>query len=122
MKSRNMPPTPSVCSPPWYPVVRSRDSAGSSDRCASTPPTDRKSTRLNSSHRTISYAVFCLKKKIKTTITKLFHLRSFNNSRFLPPHIIPIRHLHVIFSPLLSVIQPTPPPAYSSSIDLTTSH
>src|SRR5438094_6821834 len=28
---------------------------------------DRKSTRLNSSHRTISYAVFCLKKKKKTT-------------------------------------------------------
>src|SRR5207248_5468932 len=26
-------------------------------------PRDRKSTRLNSSHRTISYAVFCLKKK-----------------------------------------------------------
>src|SRR5437764_3690789 len=36
------------------------------------PPTsgtvslDRKSTRLNSSHRCISYAVFCLKKKKKT--------------------------------------------------------
>src|SRR5207253_10284649 len=28
---------------------------------------DRKSTRLNSSHVAISYAVFCLKKKIKTT-------------------------------------------------------
>src|SRR5438094_5061804 len=28
-------------------------------------PRDRKSTRLNSSHRTISYAVFCLKKKKK---------------------------------------------------------
>src|SRR5437867_10588524 len=27
---------------------------------------DRKSTRLNSSHRTISYAVFCLKKKKNT--------------------------------------------------------
>src|SRR5437867_5112844 len=27
------------------------------------PYLDRKSTRLNSSHRTISYAVFCLKKK-----------------------------------------------------------
>src|SRR5437762_5501143 len=27
------------------------------------PDTDRKSTRLNSSHRCISYAVFCLKKK-----------------------------------------------------------
>src|SRR2546422_5169944 len=29
-------------------------------------PTDRKSTRLNSSHGYISYAVFCLKKKKKT--------------------------------------------------------
>src|SRR5208337_5337794 len=28
---------------------------------------DRKSTRLNSSHRCISYAVFCLKKKKKNT-------------------------------------------------------
>src|SRR5215216_7745153 len=28
-------------------------------------PTDRKSTRLNSSHQIISYAVFCLKKKKK---------------------------------------------------------
>src|SRR5438094_2211182 len=31
---------------------------------------DRKSTRLNSSHRTISYAVFCLKKKKQKTSTK----------------------------------------------------
>src|SRR5947207_4808340 len=30
---------------------------------------DRKSTRLNSSHTVISYAVFCLKKKKKTTAT-----------------------------------------------------
>src|SRR2546429_5405306 len=29
------------------------------------PPSDRKSTRLNSSHGYISYAVFCLKKKKK---------------------------------------------------------
>src|SRR3712207_8213151 len=29
---------------------------------------DRKSTRLNSSHANISYAVFCLKKKIKSSI------------------------------------------------------
>src|SRR2546422_7314216 len=29
-------------------------------------PADRKSTRLNSSHGYISYAVFCLKKKKKT--------------------------------------------------------
>src|SRR3712207_8647090 len=30
--------------------------------------TDRKSTRLNSSHANISYAVFCLKKKKKHTV------------------------------------------------------
>src|SRR5256885_7124514 len=30
---------------------------------------DRKSTRLNSSHLVISYAVFCLKKKKKTLLT-----------------------------------------------------
>src|SRR5437763_12371855 len=33
-------------------------------------PVDRKSTRLNSSHRCISYAVFCLKKKNKTIEAK----------------------------------------------------
>src|SRR2546422_2155851 len=32
-------------------------------------PIDRKSTRLNSSHGYISYAVFCLKKKIEKTST-----------------------------------------------------
>src|SRR5437667_2682673 len=31
---------------------------------------DRKSTRLNSSHITISYAVFCLKKKNNTIISR----------------------------------------------------
>src|SRR2546430_17057818 len=38
-------------------------------RCLSSPdgPPDRKSTRLNSSHSQISYAVFCLKKKKKNT-------------------------------------------------------
>jgi len=34
---------------------------------------DRKSTRLNSSHRCISYAVFCLKKKKKPTIPLFKH-------------------------------------------------
>src|SRR5258708_15454329 len=33
------------------------------------PSTDRKSTRLNSSHQIISYAVFCLKKKKKNINT-----------------------------------------------------
>src|SRR5258708_18048900 len=34
-----------------------------SDRERNLPDQDRKSTRLNSSHQIISYAVFCLKKK-----------------------------------------------------------
>src|SRR5256885_3005481 len=37
--------------------------------------TDRKSTRLNSSHLVISYAVFCLKKK-KTRSPRTFRLTS----------------------------------------------
>src|SRR3712207_8751796 len=36
------------------------------------PHLDRKSTRLNSSHANISYAVFCLKKKNNTAL--FFHL------------------------------------------------
>src|SRR5689334_23615943 len=32
---------------------------------------DRKSTRLNSSHSSISYAVFCLKKKKRTEVSRL---------------------------------------------------
>src|SRR5688572_32921229 len=35
-----------------------------------TPSLDRKSTRLNSSHSQISYAVFCLKKKKKLSNTQ----------------------------------------------------
>src|SRR3712207_7466005 len=34
---------------------------------------DRKSTRLNSSHANISYAVFCLKKKKKKQCTPIYH-------------------------------------------------
>src|SRR5438552_4702766 len=38
--------------------------------CTQFEPGDRKSTRLNSSHQIISYAVFCLKKKKKIKIYK----------------------------------------------------
>src|SRR3712207_8263130 len=40
-------------------------------REASIPVEDRKSTRLNSSHANISYAVFCLKKKTQTILSLL---------------------------------------------------
>src|SRR3712207_8820564 len=55
----------------------SRSTSAGAPRCAPAPPrlrpgvlvapVDRKSTRLNSSHANISYAVFCLKKKKNTT-------------------------------------------------------
>src|SRR2546422_8252768 len=51
------------------------------------PPQDRKSTRLNSSHGYISYAVFCLKKKKPQT-------RSTNNQSAEPhqaTHNMPAR-------------------------------
>src|SRR2546430_4034311 len=41
---------------------------GPSPRDAKTMGRDRKSTRLNSSHSQISYAVFCLKKKNVSTL------------------------------------------------------
>src|SRR5437879_8174127 len=48
-------------SPPWC-------SAPTGNGLPALRGTDRKSTRLNSSHRCISYAVFCLKKKKKRNI------------------------------------------------------
>src|SRR5438876_8940332 len=51
--------------------------------CQVAPRPDRKSTRLNSSHPSISYAVFCLKKKkkkknnyeiIQSTITTIYNI------------------------------------------------
>src|SRR5437764_9908916 len=50
---------------PHYCIVFARApfSPDSSEKGALANTIDRKSTRLNSSHRCISYAVFCLKKK-----------------------------------------------------------
>src|SRR2546426_7510842 len=44
---------------------------GRAPRPARPPSQDRKSTRLNSSHLVISYAVFCLKKKKQTPFSNL---------------------------------------------------
>src|SRR5438132_9051406 len=46
---------------PWPPI--SPSSSIRMRRVGSSSARDRKSTRLNSSHTVISYAVFCLKKK-----------------------------------------------------------
>src|SRR2546426_6789463 len=51
------------------------DRGGTDDAFLAAPGVleDRKSTRLNSSHLVISYAVFCLKKKNKRPRTKVHH-------------------------------------------------
>src|SRR5437773_7367566 len=50
--------------PPPFPPTTSRAARSTAPEFAQ----DRKSTRLNSSHITISYAVFCLKKKTNNSI------------------------------------------------------
>src|SRR3712207_8100037 len=45
---------------------------------------DRKSTRLNSSHANISYAVFCLKKKKKTRTE--YHMSELQSLKYIPTH------------------------------------
>src|SRR2546430_7376858 len=50
---------------------------------------DRKSTRLNSSHSQISYAVFCLKKKNNSSTIKYNHTTLSTTTRTLP-----ISHSH----------------------------
>src|SRR6267143_3083114 len=44
---------------------------------------DRKSTRLNSSHRSISNAVFCLKKKKKPSHTQTYSDKTNTNKRII---------------------------------------
>src|SRR2546430_11741012 len=43
-------------------------------------PEDRKSTRLNSSHSQISYAVFCLKKKTRPRMRRTLHATTTRRS------------------------------------------
>src|SRR2546430_13601946 len=50
------------------------------------PDKDRKSTRLNSSHSQISYAVFCLKKKTTSSITDVSSI-----PRSMPNHLCALK-------------------------------
>src|SRR5688572_31033160 len=60
---------------------RDRAAGGELGVCRGRLVEDRKSTRLNSSHSQISYAVFCLKKKI-TNMKRLIYSRSLQATRF----------------------------------------
>src|SRR5258708_8848929 len=63
----------------------SRTSSSSRARIPRARWSDRKSTRLNSSHQIISYAVFCLKKKKNTAPDKTRDL----------PNLLPVYHRHL---------------------------
>src|SRR2546430_5296318 len=64
----------SVLEQPPFEVVRERGVAD--QRAQETALGDRKSTRLNSSHSQISYAVFCLKKKNGAGPLRRCHLQN----------------------------------------------
>src|SRR2546426_2806862 len=80
---------------PYTTLFRSRPPAGDAQACRCATPEflavvvegpelaqvlDRKSTRLNSSHLVISYAVFCLKKKKKEQDSKdMLARRAYHN-------------------------------------------
>src|SRR5260221_3540860 len=62
-------------------VSKLASTSGSSSNFVSRGRPDRKSTRLNSSHTVISYAVFCLKKKTAVTeIGAAQDARAFNEA------------------------------------------
>src|SRR6476660_3216441 len=60
-------PSPRIC---WSCMPKSAQRWVTNLSSSTKLPSDRKSTRLNSSHQIISYAVFCLKKKKKTYLEK----------------------------------------------------
>src|SRR2546427_8837500 len=61
-------PISTLMAPPRAAQPAGRLAGGSRTQSNAGQPEDRKSTRLNSSHSQISYAVFCLKKKKETPI------------------------------------------------------
>src|SRR3989337_3514809 len=73
-------------SPPW--VFIGSSPSGAVLPFSTNAPPDRKSTRLNSSHGSISYAVFCLKKQPEPVHRTL----ALPPGPPCPPHRRPTRH------------------------------
>src|SRR5256885_3895457 len=73
---------------PPLPHSRRGRASSASGRCPHRQIADRKSTRLNSSHLVISYAVFCLKKK-----------QSQHHGHHLHPHLYPLDGLTSVSLP-----------------------
>src|SRR5256885_9554112 len=64
--------------------------------CRYSRPTDRKSTRLNSSHLVNSYAVFCLKKKKKKYTTTNITVMSERDNIHTESTVISMSHRLVV--------------------------
>src|SRR5256885_7427590 len=97
-------------------IVGNETTSGASEMPRMTPvswsgekPLDRKSTRLNSSHLVISYAVFCLKKKKKNNNNTQLHQ---NRLRVINNLLVTIRSSDDAIQPAVSVtptLSPAPP-------------
>src|ERR1039458_5618298 len=74
---------------PTVPFVPPQSSCGLMPTwCVLQEPLDRKSTRLNSSHLGISYAVFCLKKELAGLVgMSASWLKVIEQGRRLPPRL-----------------------------------
>src|SRR2546430_2817331 len=75
----------------------------SAQRSRKSRKSDRKSTRLNSSHSQISYAVFCLKKKkmlraISGVVTQTVIILVLTSALCVYPATVPVGSLIVIFT------------------------
>src|SRR5256885_3460175 len=79
---------------------------------------DRKSTRLNSSHLVISYAVFCLKKKTSTRSATSSHFARSKQSRARWSRIAPIWQTTVVWPTQCRVDYDFTPPAWHESRSL----
>src|ERR1039457_3413212 len=91
--------------------------------CNSSDAIDRKSTRLNSSHLVISYAVFCLKKirrVPRSTQTPLHRPRHHPPATPRPhvrtpppaPRFVPLQNQPVSSNPLFFFLNVAAPPAF----------
>src|SRR3712207_7705370 len=67
---------------PRYGADSCRSQREESSGSSLTPGSDRKSTRLNSSHANISYAVFCLKKKQQPPSMLKHHTFDFHSLHY----------------------------------------
>src|SRR5690606_40363189 len=78
-RSGSSPSAIATAIPPW---ARQVEPGSSGTRTVARGRADRKSTRLNSSHVKISYAVFCLKEKAQTALPSSGNQRNDQSCTF----------------------------------------